>query len=74
MIRDDKKHQEDVLIGYPVAANPSSGLEWNFIKNTLNEYFVLLIILSLKQMFGSDAVVKKILLKMCVFIGIWLLF
>lgn len=71
MIRDDKKHQEDVLIGYPVAANPSSGLEWNFIKNTLNEYFV---ILSLKQMFGSDAVVKKILLKMCVFIGIWLLF
>lgn len=70
MIRDDKKHQEDILIGYPVAVNPRSGLKGNFIKNTLNEYLVLLIILSLKEMFRSDGVIKKILLKICVFIGI----
>lgn len=70
MIGDDKKYLEDVLIGYPVAANPRSGLKGNFIKNTLNKYFVLLIILSLKEMFRSDGVIKKILLKICVSIDI----
>lgn len=47
VVRDGKKHQKDVLVGYLVAAKTDSCLEQNFIKNTLNEYFVSLIILSL---------------------------
>lgn len=46
MVRNDKKHQEDVLVGYPVAAKTDSCLEQNFIKSTLNECFVSLIVLS----------------------------
>lgn len=47
VVKDDKKHQEDVLVGYPVAAKTDSYLEQNFIKSTLNECFVSLIIPSL---------------------------
>lgn len=47
VVRDDKIHQEDVLFGYPVAAKIVSCLEQNFIKSTLNECFICLIIPSL---------------------------
>lgn len=47
VVRDDQKCQEGVLVAYPAAASPNSCLEQNFIKSTLNECFVLLIILSL---------------------------
>lgn len=47
VVRDDKKHEVDVLAGYPVAAKTDSCLEQNFIKSTLKWSFVSLIVLSL---------------------------
>lgn len=47
VVRNDKKHQEDVLVGYLVAAKTDSCLEQNFIKSILNVCFVSLIVLSL---------------------------
>lgn len=47
VVGDDKKHEVDVLAGCPVAAKTDSCLEQNFIKSTLKESFVSLIIPSL---------------------------
>lgn len=58
-VGDYEKHEVDVLAGYPVAAKMDSCLEHNFIKSTLKESCVSLIILSLEQMFKSDAVIKN---------------
>lgn len=46
-VRDDRKHEVDGLADYPVAARADSCLEQNFIKSTLKESFVSLIIPSL---------------------------
>lgn len=59
VVRDGKKHEVNVLVGYPIAARTDSCPEQNFIKSTLKDGFVSLIILSLQQMFKSDAVIKS---------------